>query len=143
MTGLQWTKSNGKNSKNEGRGQRPLAEAGRHQPHGARTGGRPRNPKIRPVLVVQNDTSNRYSPVTIVAPVTSRVRLPLSPLHVLLPADSSTGLVVPSVAVFNHIRAVARRRLIKKLGEVDALVLTQVDDAIRAAFGLPFSDDLK
>ena len=95
--------------------------------------------KTRPALVVQNDTSNRYSAVTMVAPITSTVRLPPSPLHVLLPADPSTGLTVSSVAVFNQIRAVDRKRLIKKLGTVDALVLAQVDDAIKAAFGLALS----
>jgi mRNA-degrading endonuclease toxin of MazEF toxin-antitoxin module len=72
----------------------------------------------------------------MVAPVTSTVRLPLSPLHVLLPANSLTGLAVPSVAVFNQIRAVDRVRLRKKLGEVDSLVIDQVDEAIRVAFGL-------
>src|SRR5450759_934468 len=92
--------------------------------------------KTRPALVVQNDTSNRYSAVTMVAPITTAVRLPLSPLHVLLPAGPSTGLTVASVAVFNQIRAVDRKRLIKKMGEVDALVLAQVDEAIKAAFGL-------
>jgi len=96
--------------------------------------------KTRPALVVQNDTSNRYSAVTMVAPITSTVRLPLSPLHVLLPANSSTGLVVASVAVFNQIRAVDHKRLVKKLGEVDALVLAQVDEAIEAAFGLSSSE---
>ena len=75
----------------------------------------------------------------MVAPITSTVRLPLSPLHVLLPADPSIGLTVSSVAVFNQIRAVDRKRLIKKLGTVNALVLAQVDDAIKAAFGLTFS----
>jgi PemK-like, MazF-like toxin of type II toxin-antitoxin system len=75
----------------------------------------------------------------MVAPITSTVRLPLSPLHVLLPADPSTGLAVSSVAVFNQIRAVDRKRLIKKLGAVDALVLAQVDDAIKAAFDLAVS----
>ena len=76
----------------------------------------------------------------MVAPITSTVRLPLSPLHVLLPADASTGLSVASVAVFNQIRAVDHKRLIKKLGEVDALVLSQADEAIKAAFGLSSSD---
>jgi len=96
--------------------------------------------KTRPALVIQNDTSNRYSAVTMVAPITSTVRLPLSPLHVLLPATPSTGLAVASVAVFNQIRAVDRGRLIKRLGDVDALVLAQVDEAIRTAFGLSSSD---
>jgi mRNA interferase MazF len=92
--------------------------------------------KTRPALIIQNNTSNRYSAITMLAPITSTVRLPLSPLHVLLPADTSTGLSVASVAVFNQIRAVDRKRLIRKLGEVDALVLLQVDEAIKAAFGL-------
>ena len=96
--------------------------------------------KTRPALIVQNDTSNRYSAVTMVAPITSAVRLPLSPLHVLLPADPSTGLAIASVAVFNQIRAVDRKRLVKKLGAVDALVMAQAEEAIKAAFGLSSSD---
>jgi mRNA-degrading endonuclease toxin of MazEF toxin-antitoxin module len=72
----------------------------------------------------------------MVAPITSTVRLPLSPLHVLLPADAATGLTVASVAVFNQVRAVDRARLIKKLGQVDAPILSQIDEAIKAAFGL-------
>src|SRR5258707_12743457 len=83
--------------------------------------------KTRPALIIQNDTSNRYSGVTMIAPITSTVRLPLSPLHVLLPANSSTGLVVPSVAVFNQIRAVDRSRLLKKMGRADALAMVQAD----------------
>jgi mRNA-degrading endonuclease toxin of MazEF toxin-antitoxin module len=73
----------------------------------------------------------------MVAPITSTVRLPLSPLHVLLPADSSTGLMAASAAVFNQVRAVDRTRLVKKLGEVSSVVLAQVDEAIKTAFGLP------
>ena len=95
------------------------------------------DPKTGPVLVIQNDTSNRYSAVTLVAPITTTVRLPLSPVHVLLPADVSTGLAVASAAVFNQIRTVERSRLVRKLGEVDEGVLAQVEDAIRTAFGLP------
>jgi mRNA interferase MazF len=97
--------------------------------------------KTRPALVIQNDTSNRYSAVTMVAPITSTVRLPLSPLHVILPPDRSTGLALSSVAVFNQIRTVDRQRLIKKLGEVDALVMAEVGEAIKAAFGLLSSWD--
>jgi mRNA-degrading endonuclease toxin of MazEF toxin-antitoxin module len=73
----------------------------------------------------------------MVAPITSTVRLPLSPLNVLLPADALTGLAVPSVAVFNQIRAVDRRRLIQKLGKADDSVMAQADLAIQAAFDLP------
>jgi mRNA-degrading endonuclease toxin of MazEF toxin-antitoxin module len=76
----------------------------------------------------------------MVAPITSTVRLPLSPLHVLLPAGASTGLAVASVAVFNQIRAVDRRRLIKRLGKAGSAAMREADEAIRAAFGLPGQD---
>ena len=70
--------------------------------------------KTRPALIIQNDISNRLNHVTIVAPITSTVRFPLNPVHVLLAADPNTGLSVTSVAVFNQIRAVDRLRLIKR-----------------------------
>ncbi len=92
--------------------------------------------KTRPALVIQNDISNRVSGVTIVAPVTSTVRFPLNPVHVLLPADSETGLDNTSVAVFNQIRAVDRVRLLKRLGSVSKDTLSQVDEAIRISLGL-------
>jgi mRNA interferase MazF len=92
--------------------------------------------KTRPALVIQNDVSNRLSDVTIVAPITSTVRFPLNPVHVLLAADKSTGLSVTSVALLNQIRAVDRMRLFKRLGCVDARTMGQVDEAIRISLGL-------
>jgi mRNA interferase MazF len=72
----------------------------------------------------------------MVAPITSTVRLPLSPLHVLLEANPSTGLTVTCVAVFNQIRTLDRVRLRTKLGEIDSVTLERVGEAIRVAFGL-------
>lgn len=92
--------------------------------------------KTRPALIIQNDVSNQLSRVTIVAPITSTVRLPINPVHVLLPADQATGLSVTSVAVFNQIRAVDRGRLVKRLGAVDEETLARVDDAIKISLGL-------
>ena len=92
--------------------------------------------KTRPALVVQNDVSNQLSQVTIVVPITSTVRFPLNPVHVLLAADRSTGLSVTSVAVFNQIRAVDRTRLIKRLGAVDEETLARIDEAIKISLGL-------
>jgi mRNA interferase MazF len=74
--------------------------------------------------------------MTIVAPITSTVRFPLNPVHVLLAADEKTGLSVISVALLNQIRAVDRIRLIKRLGSIDELTLGQVDEAIRVSLGL-------
>src|ERR1700730_12406586 len=70
--------------------------------------------KTRPALVIQNDVSNRLTQMTIVAPITSTVRFPLNPVHVLLAADQTTGLSVTSVDLFNQSRAVDRIRLIKR-----------------------------
>jgi len=92
--------------------------------------------KTRPALIIQNDVSNRLSGVTIVAPITSTVRFPLNPVHVLLAAGHSTGLSVTSVAVFNQIRAVDRIRLIKRLGAADTETMEQVDEAIKISMGL-------
>ena len=92
--------------------------------------------KTRPALVIQNDISNRLAPLTIVAPITSTVRLPLNPVHVLLTADETTGLSVVSVALLNQIRAVDKLRLVKRLGAVDQETLKRVDDAIRISLGL-------
>src|SRR6266849_7211204 len=79
--------------------------------------------KTRPALIIQNDISNRLSGITIVAPITSTVRFPLNPVHVLLAAGPITGLSVTSVALFNQIRAVDRIRLIKWLGTIDQQIL--------------------
>ena len=92
--------------------------------------------KTRPALIIQNDVSNRLSDITIVAPITSTVRFPLNPVHVLLVADRNTGLSVTSVALFNQIRAVDRIRLIQRLGSVDNETLVRVDEAIQISLGL-------
>jgi len=92
--------------------------------------------KTRPALVIQNDVSNRLSGITIVAPVTSTVRFPLNPVHVLLTADQATGLPVTSVALLNQIRAVDRLRLIKRLGRVDDETMERADKAIKISLGL-------
>jgi mRNA interferase MazF len=92
--------------------------------------------KTRPALVIQNDVSNRLSEITIVAPITSTVRFPLNPIHVLLAADRFTGLAVTSVALLNQIRAVDRVRLVKPLGQIDEATLEQVDEAIKVSLGL-------
>jgi mRNA interferase MazF len=92
--------------------------------------------KTRPALIIQNDVSNRLTEMTIVAPITSTVRFPLNPVHVLLAADQTTGLSVVSVAVFSQIRAVNKLRLIKKLGLVDDETLVRADEAISISLGL-------
>src|SRR5260370_42587498 len=92
--------------------------------------------KTRPAMIIQNDISNRLSEITIVAPITSTVRFPLNPVHVLLAADKHTGLSVTSVALLNQIRAVDRIRLIRRLGAADEETMERVDEAIKISLGL-------
>jgi mRNA interferase MazF len=92
--------------------------------------------KTRPALVIQNDISNRLAALTIVAPITSTVRFPLTPVHVLLAADRATGSSVVSVALLNQIRAVDKLWLIKRLGAVDQETLKRVDEAMKVSLGL-------
>ena len=92
--------------------------------------------KTRPAVIIQNDISNRLTDVTIVAPITSNVRFPLNPVHVLLAAGQRTGLSVTSVALLNQIRAIDRKRLIKRLGAIDMETLERVEEAIKLSLGL-------
>jgi mRNA interferase MazF len=92
--------------------------------------------KTRPALIIQNDVRNRVTDLTIVAPITSTVRLPLNPVQVLLQSRASTGLSTTSVALLSQIRAIDRMRLLRYLGSVDAETMSEVDEAIQISLGL-------
>jgi mRNA interferase MazF len=92
--------------------------------------------KTRPALVIQNDITNEYLRTTIVAPITSSVRLPLSPTHVLIVEGIASGLHTTSDALFEQIRTVDRTRLIKQIGRLDPKAIAQVDEAIAVTLGL-------
>ncbi len=91
--------------------------------------------KTRPALVIQNEISNKHSPVTIVAAITSKLDNNLYPTEVLISAGEG-GLKQDSVVLLNQIRSVDRRRLAKKLGKVKDETLRRVDLAIKISLGL-------
>lgn len=91
--------------------------------------------KTRPALILQNDISNKYSPITIVAAVTSRFDETLYPTEVLIQTPEG-GLRNDSVVLLNQIRSVDRQRLIKKLGNLRADTMKKVDFALQISFGL-------
>jgi mRNA interferase MazF len=91
--------------------------------------------KTRPALVIQNDIGNEYSPITIVAALTSKFNLPTYPTEVVMePKDS--GLKLRSAVLLNQIRSVDRQRLIKRMGKARQEVMGQVDRAIQISLGL-------
>ena len=91
--------------------------------------------KTRPALVLQNDISNRYSPITIVAAITSKFETPSYPTEVIIQPEES-GLRQVSAVVLNQIRSVDRRRLIKRLGKLQPETMRRVDQAIQISLGL-------
>jgi mRNA interferase MazF len=91
--------------------------------------------KTRPALIIQNDISNRYSPVTIVAAISSQFNDPPYPREVVIQTGRS-GLDHPSAAILNQIRSVDRKRLVKRMGSVDAATLSKVDEALMISLGL-------
>ncbi len=91
--------------------------------------------KTRPALIVQNDIANKYSPITIVAAITSKFTSPLYPTEVLLRA-AKAGLAAESVVVVNQIRAVDKQRLVKRLGILSSETMQEVNRAIELCLGL-------
>lgn len=91
--------------------------------------------KTRPAVIIQNDTANRFSPVTIVAAVTSKFDDKLYPTEVLI-EQGEAGLKQDSVIVFDQIRTIDKSRLVKKLGRVNAFTLKRCDLALKISVGL-------
>ena len=91
---------------------------------------------IRPVLIVQNDTGNRYSPTVIAAAITSQTNKARLPTHIPLSAHNF-GLPRDSVILLEQIRTLDKRRLRERMGRVDTSIMEQVDAAIAVSFGLP------
>ena len=90
---------------------------------------------VRPVLIVQNDTGNRYSPTVIAAAITSQTGKARLPTHIELAAQNY-GLTRDSVVLLEQIRTLDKRRLRERMGKVDGTVMEQVDTAIAVSFGL-------
>ena len=92
--------------------------------------------KTRPALIIQNDIGNRYSPLTIVAAVTSKLSLVTYPVEVVIEPSRTNGLDVRSAIRLDQIRTVDRQRLIKCLGLADASTMAKVNQAIQISLGL-------
>ncbi|MGD0200808.1 MAG: type II toxin-antitoxin system PemK/MazF family toxin [Bryobacteraceae bacterium] len=91
--------------------------------------------KTRPALVIQNGIGNEYSPITIVAAITSKFDEPPYPTEVIMEPEES-GLPLRSAVVLNQIRSIDRQRLVKRLGHADARTMDRVDKAIQISLGL-------
>ena len=90
---------------------------------------------LRPVLIIQNDVGNRYSPTVIAAAITSRMSKTRLPTHIDIYADRA-GLAKDSVVLLEQIRTLDKRRLKEKMGHLDDRIMDTVNTAIAISFGL-------
>ena len=90
---------------------------------------------IRPVLVIQNDIGNKYSPTVIAAAITSQINKAKIPTHIEL-AAKDYGLNKDSVILLEQIRTIDKRRLREKIGRIDDGLMASVNNALSISFGL-------
>ena len=90
---------------------------------------------IRPVLIVQNDVGNRYSPTVIAAAITSRQSKTQLPPHIPIEAQGC-GLSKDSVVLLEQVRTLDKRRLKEKMGSVDYNSMKEINRALSVSFGL-------
>jgi mRNA interferase MazF len=90
---------------------------------------------VRPVLIVQNDVGNKYSPTVIAAAITSQQDKSSLPTHINLSAAGS-GLQKDSIVLLEQVRTIDKTRLREKMGALDNRSMNMVDKAISVSFGL-------
>ena len=90
---------------------------------------------VRPVLIVQNDVGNKYSPTVIAAAITSKISKAKLPTHIDVPGED-TGLAKDSIILLEQIRTIDKKRLKEKMGHLDDTTMNSVNNAIQVSFGL-------
>ena len=90
---------------------------------------------VRPVLIIQNNKGNKYSPTTIVACLTSRVYSKATlPTHYLLPTD--IGLKYPSMVMLEQIFTIDKTRLIKRITRINKYDMQRIEMQIKKSFDI-------
>lgn len=90
---------------------------------------------VRPVLIVQNDVGNKYSPTVIAAAITSQKDKSNLPTHIPLSAGN-TGLMKDSIVLLEQVRTIDKHRLKEKMGVLDDSSMNKVNQAISVSLGL-------
>lgn len=90
---------------------------------------------VRPVLIVQNDVGNKYSPTVIAAAITSQINKAKLPTHIEISA-LEYGLQKDSVILLEQIRTIDKKRLREKIGRLDDELMEKVNEALTVSFGL-------
>ena len=96
---------------------------------------------LRPVLIVQHDVGNRYSPTVIAAAITSKMGKTKLPTHIDIPGQNA-GLSKDSVILLEQVRTIDKQRLKEKMGHLDRATMNHVNNAIQVSFGLGNEDNM-
>ena len=97
---------------------------------------------IRPVLVIQNDVGNRYSPTVIVLAITGQMNKAHLPTHVPVSCEG-TGLLKDSVVLAEQIRTLDKRRLRERIGALRPETMARVSEALRLSLGIEGGSAMK
>ena len=89
---------------------------------------------VRPVLIIQNDIGNRYSPTVIAAAITSQQEKSNLPTHIKL--NAGCGLAKDSIVLLEQVRTIDKQRLKEKMGALDVPSINRLDKALSVSFGL-------
>ena len=99
---------------------------------------------LRPVLIVQNDVGNRYSPTVIAAAITSRMSKNKLPTHIDVRCSvvdrNEVGLSCDSVILLEQVRTIDKKRLKERIGHLDESMMIKVNEALSVSFGLSVPD---
>ena len=90
---------------------------------------------VRPVLIIQNDVGNKYSPTVIAAAITSQREKTNLPTHIKVEAQDC-GLSKDSIVLLEQVRTIDKKRLREKMGTLDGEAMGLVDQALSVSFGL-------
>ncbi len=90
---------------------------------------------VRPVLVIQNNVGNKYSPTIIVAAITSQMKKAKLPTHIEISAGNY-GLVKDSVLLLEQIRTIDRKRMKDRIGKCDRDFMKKVGRALEISIGI-------
>jgi len=90
---------------------------------------------IRPVLVIQNDIGNKYSPTIIIAAITSQINKAKLPTHIEISAPDY-GLPKDSVVLLEQVRTIDKKRLREKIGKFSDEMMKEVDECLKISLGL-------
>jgi mRNA interferase MazF len=90
---------------------------------------------IRPVLIVQNDVGNKFSPTVIAAAITSQRFKTSLPTHIQVNADGC-GLAKDSIVLLEQVRTIDKRRLKEKMGNLNEKEMNRIDKALSVSLGI-------